>query len=163
MSDVRDDLARERQARVSAPARAAVSRPSAGEATPEQRFGLRNADVRNRAGLTRLDAIACRSRTFREAQAKLAEKRVNVTVALDSLPPKKGGGTTQGTSPSYRILLDPKTVADGSSILDVFLHEWGHVLEDEGLVERQAFVNAVQAELGIRQTPDSHAAGEEDD
>lgn len=132
------------------------------KAPPYNELQLRNgADCRHLE-----DIVAERSPTFRKHLAKLKKRGATVRYDVDRLPVEAGGGRTY-PSPDrlqYLILIDPATLAPGYHLVDVFLHEHGHVAEYDRVKFERAkegkyyleFMHAVQRELGLRETPDSH-------
>ena len=128
--------------------------PAASEPAP--RFGLTNDDVQRNGDLKRLHAIARLSRTFRRAEAHLKKKGVRVVRRVEEVNAESGGGRTFGGGTGYRIIIWPPAVFAGFHVLDVYVHEYGHVVEDHLDFTYMQFLNAVQTELGVRQTRDTH-------
>jgi len=125
---------------------------------PAVRFGLRNEDFTKTDDLDRLEIILRASRTFSKTRARLRRKGVVIAREIEFLPMATGGGRTAGSKSgkSYRITIWPPAIWAGFSILDVYLHEYGHVQEDFFSWDYQQFLNAVQKELGVRATSDTH-------
>jgi len=125
--------------------------------SPELRFGIATEDVVNRTGLSRIHGIARLSKTFRQWESRLKRAGIRVRREVDKLPDSTGGGRTAGGGTSYTIRIWPRIIWAGFHVLDVYVHEWGHIVEENGGESYQRFLNRVQGELGIRITRDTHA------
>lgn len=116
------------------------------------------------ADVQRMVALAAPSRTFAAHQAALTRLGLSVEYRVEPLDPALGGGWTEPDMPRFIMRLDPATVAAGFHIFDVFLHEHGHIDTDrrriDGLKPGEKryfqFHVAVQKELGLRPSADSH-------
>jgi hypothetical protein len=127
--------------------------------SPEKKFGLTSEQIKTSADLDRLEKIAGTSKTFANVRERLRRKGVTVVRKVERLDPKSGGGRTWGAfrGKQYLTSIDPETVLSGHNVLDVYIHEFGHVVEEHDTRwTYQKFLNQVQRELGIRETPDSH-------
>ena len=125
---------------------------------PGPRFGIVNRDIVGTRDLLSLERVALTSDTFAKAHARLDRLGVRVVREVAPLPGSTGGGRTSGSRrhKSYRIEIWPPVVFAGIHVLDVLIHEFGHVVEDFSSVRMQTFLNTVQKELGIRTTHPSH-------
>lgn len=124
---------------------------------PLVRFGDKVADVFGANDLTGVLRICQQSKTFRTLAQKLGTKKVTVDHAVRRLHRCVGGGTTEGgRGAPFTIVIWPDGVLPPYTVLDVYIHEYGHVHFGLDEVAIQKFVNQVQDELGVRRTPDSH-------
>jgi hypothetical protein len=125
---------------------------------PVKRFGINNKDIEFVVDLRPLLKIMRESPSFKKMEETLKKKKIAVEHEVKPLPTESGGGSTSGgaKSPVRIITLWQQVIPKDFHILDVFIHEYGHVYEDHGGPDYQTFVNQVQKEIGIRQTPDSH-------
>lgn len=125
---------------------------------PAVRFGVQPDDIFGTKDLDKLLTISRESESFKTMERKLKSIGVHVTREVSRLEAKQGGGTTVGNAKSKvrGVIIWPEGVFKGFHVLDIFIHEYGHVYEDNGGPDYQTFLNTVQDELGIRRTPDSH-------
>lgn len=126
---------------------------------PAVRFGIENRDIEFAVDLGDVLGLLDTSEQFLKMKSALKTKRVSVELEVKHLPPETGGGTTDppARTQSYLLTFWPPVIPKGYHIIDVVIHEHGHVFEFHGGPDYQSFVNAVQKDIGIRQTPDSHA------
>jgi len=174
-------FAKEKREAVTAPADAGVSTsPHQNAAPPRQTASPpsrpRTADpavtspykelkVRSRYECHDMEELARKSATFQREEKVLRKAGVSIDYQVGRLPRQAGGGRTIPlTSGNFEVKLDPETVKPGHHIFDVFLHEYGHVVEMHRMRVRKVpekkyyleFMNQVQRELGLRLTPDTH-------
>lgn len=170
-------FAAEKQDAVSGPARAAAStapltnqpavpatRPPAKGLDPRITPPYSKLQVRSRYECEEMEKLASASKTFSDHLAKLAQHHRTVDYLVQPLDPAAGGGSTDPAPNGYRMTIDPETLYPGFHVFEVFLHEHGHVA---GMLRREltgaregtyymTFSNKVQAELGLRVSPDTH-------
>ncbi len=173
-------FAAEKQDAVSGPARAATSTaPFANKpavrvapAPTQQAEGLdprvtppySKLEVRSRYECDEMEKLASASKTFSDHIANLEKHHRTVDYLVQPLDPAAGGGSTEPAPNGYRMTIDPETLYPGFHVFEVFLHEHGHIagmLRKELTGAREGkyymtFSNKVQAELGLRLSPDTH-------
>lgn len=145
---------------------AQAAAPAQDEADPAIRFKIDAKDILGEGDIKRLRDIAIQSATFKSEMRRLQNRGVTIRFSVARLSPEKGGGTTYGPHRGKQmgVTLDPATVKPGYHILDVYIHEICHIVEEHRELEKrrqdrwstQYCMNRVQGELGIRLTPDSH-------
>ena len=163
----RQDFAAEKERMVHGPRRDALRTDSvlggrlvvdASSNEPARRFGLESANVKFAADYEGLRRIAAQSPTYRNAARALRLKQVKIEEAVEELSRETGGGTTQGApGPRPKIIIWPPVIPTGFHVIDVYVHEFGHVVDAHGGQNYHVFLNAVQKDLGLRLTPDPHA------
>ncbi len=123
---------------------------------PVRLFGFSNDDIQSVGDLDRVENVLKHSKIFMRALSIIKNKNINVSVGIANLPEKAGGGRCYGSGRVYGVSIDPEDIAPGIHVVDIYIHEFGHVWEDHDGPSADYFTNQVQKELGIRQTKPTH-------